>query len=110
MYTFDTACLSNCVYKEFLNADSEWLDFVCENRNVTYEGVQYEVIKGAVANDDVYRTVTLYMTGLLSKEAAIETLKVKKLYNQLVFTTNKALQFFKAITVTRFVRNLINLF
>ena len=49
------------------------------------------MIYGAVANDDVYRTITLYMTGVLNKEQTLTALKIRKLFNQLVFATDKAL-------------------
>ena len=50
-----------------------------------------------MANDDVYTTFTLYQSGVLSKEQTIETLKIKKLYDQMVFTSEKALSFLKFI-------------
>ena len=56
-----------------------------------YEGEAYDFIFGPVANDDVYRTFTLYAAGVLTKEQTLEQLKIKKLYNQLVLTTEKAL-------------------
>ena len=34
-----------------------------------------------MANDDVYRTFTLYTAGILTKEQALEQLKIKKLYD-----------------------------
>ena len=46
-----------------------------------------------VANDDVYRTITLYMTGVLDKEQTLAALKIRKLFNQLVFATEKSLQY-----------------
>mgnify|MGYP004518815439 FL=1 len=49
------------------------------------------MIYGAVANDDVYRTITLYLTGILNKEQTLEALKIRKLFNQLVFASEKAL-------------------
>ena len=60
-------------------------------------GENYDFIYGPVANDDVYTTFTLYTAGVLSKEQTIEALKVKKLYNQLVLTSEKALSFLKFI-------------
>ena len=42
-------------------------------------------------------TFTLYTAGVLTKEQTIETLKVKKLYNQLVLTTDTALSYLKFI-------------
>ena len=50
---------------------------------------------GPVANDDVYRTLTLYRQGELSKEEALARLKIKRLFNQLVFATDKALTFIR---------------
>lgn len=81
--------------KRFNAPNEEWLDFVSANRNGTYAGEQYDLIIGAVANDDVYRTFQVYSAGLLSKEQAIESLKIKKLFDQYVFSTNKALSFLK---------------
>ena len=46
-----------------------------------------------VTNDDVYRTITLYITGVLNKEQTLTALKVRKLFNQLVFATEKALKY-----------------
>lgn len=80
---------------EFKSPDGAWLDFVCKNRSGTYNGKQYDLIKGPVANDDVYRTVTLYMSGLLSRSATLDALKVRKLYNQIVFSSEKALSFLR---------------
>ena len=63
----------------------------------------YDFIYGPVADDDVYTTFTLYTAGVLSKEQTIDALKVKKLYNQLVLTSEKALsslKFIGRVTVT----------
>ena len=67
-----------------------WLDFVCANRSGKAPGQGGDFIFGPVANDDVYRTFTLYSAGLLTKEQTLEQLKVKRLYDQLVLTTEKA--------------------
>ena len=77
----------------FDSPSEAWLDFVSENRSGNYEGESYDFIFGPVANDDVYRTFTLYTAGLLSKEQTLEALKVKKLYDQLVFASEKALSY-----------------
>lgn len=82
---------------KFDSAREAWLDFVSENRSGNYEGETYDFIFGPVANDDVYRTFTLYTAGLLTKEQTLEALKVKKLYDQLVFSTEKALSYLRFI-------------
>lgn len=85
----------NCSLLRFEKPDAAWLDFVSENRNGSYRGEIYDFIYGPVADDDVYTTFTLYTAGVLSKEQTIEALKVKKLYNQLVLTSEKALGYLK---------------
>lgn len=83
--------------KEFDGPNEEWLNFVSANRNGVYEGEQYDIIIGAVADDDVYRTLQIYASGLLTKEQALEALKIKKLYNQYVFATPESLKILKFV-------------
>ena len=84
-----------CAVLRFDAPNEEWLDFVSENRAGNYSGNQYDFIYGPVANDDVYTTFTLYTSGVLTKDQTIEALKIKKLYNQLVLTSAKALSYLK---------------
>lgn len=94
IYEIDEAeVFKNCSVLKFDFPDSQWLDFVSENRAGTYKGKMYDVIFGPVANDSVYETFTLYQRGILLKEQTIEALKIKKLYNQMVFTTEKGLSY-----------------
>lgn len=88
---------AQCAVLHFDTPNEAWLDFVSENRSGNYEGPDYDFIFGPVANDDVYTTFTLYTAGVLSKEQTIQTLKVKKLYNQLVLTSPKALSYLKFV-------------
>lgn len=81
----------------FDSPNEAWLDFVAENRSGNYEGQSYDVVYGPVANDDVYTTFTLYQSGTLTKEQTLEALKIKKLYNQMVFATDKALGYLNFI-------------
>ncbi len=83
--------------KRFNAPDEEWLDFVCAHRNGTYDKEQYDLIIGAAANDDVYRTLQVYSSGLLTKEQALEALKIKKLFDQYVFATNEAISLLKFV-------------
>lgn len=48
-----------------------------------------------VANDDVYRTLYLYRAGEIDREDTFKRLKVKTLYNQLVFASPLALSFLR---------------
>ena len=89
----ENIAFSECSILRFDEPGEAWLDFVAENRQGTYQGKQHDLIYGAVANDDVYRTITLYMTGVLDKEQTLAALKIRKLFNQLVFATEKSLQY-----------------
>lgn len=82
---------AKCKLLRFDGPDGLWLDFITENRNGIYQGPGYDLVYGPVANDDVYRTLTLYMTGVLSRGQALEALRIRKLFNQLVFATEHAL-------------------
>ena len=97
IYELDDGNFKGLNIKEFDGPKEEWLDFVSAHRNGTYDGPQYDLIIGAVADDDVYRTLQVYANGLLTKEQALEALKIKKLFNQYVFASNAALKVLKFI-------------
>lgn len=84
---------AECSVLTFNNANEEWLDFVSDNRVGKYLEMQYDIIYDPVADDDVYRTFALYTANLLTKEQTVERLKIKKLFNQMVFSTDKALTY-----------------
>ena len=80
----------NCLY--FKKPDKKWLDFVSANRNGNYIGENYDIIYGPVANDTVFRTFIAYQNRILSEKETIKRLKIRKLYNQMVFTNEKSLE------------------
>ena len=55
------------------------------------------MVFGPVANDDVYETLQLYVNGAISREYTMERLKIKELFNQLVFKTDRALAFLRFV-------------
>ncbi len=94
IYSIDeTQLKKTCSVLRFDEPDSRWLDFVCANRTNTYTGTKYDLIFGPVANDDVYTTVAAYLNGTLTREITLAALKVKKLFNQLVFASDLSLSF-----------------
>ena len=97
VYEIDEDAAAGLNIKRFNAPDEEWLDFVSAHRSGDCVGESYDLIIGAVANDDVYRTLQVYSTGLLTKEQAIEALKIKKLFDQYVFATNEALVYLKFV-------------
>lgn len=83
--------------KYFSLPNKSWLQFVSQNRSGDYKGKKYDMIIGPVANDDVYKILQIYVAGLLNIEQTLESLKVKKLYNQYVFASDKALNLLKFV-------------
>ena len=87
----------NLTHLWFDEPNEAWLDYVSNNRSgIATENVDFTY--GPVANDDVYRTFAAYQAGILTREEAIARLKVKKLYNQLTFKSDKALEHIHFIT------------
>lgn len=93
----EQTAFTECSLLRFDAPNEAWLDFVSENRSGNYKGKEYDLVYGPVANDDVYTTFTLYSVGALTKEQTLEALKIKKLYNQLVLTSEKALGYLKFV-------------
>lgn len=96
IYEIDEArAFSECSVLRFDKPDMAWLTFVSDNRSGRYTGKSYDFVFGPVANDDVYTTFTLYTAGILTVEQTLEALKIKKLYDQLVLSSDKALSYLK---------------
>ena len=81
----------------FRAPDRLWLDFVHQSRKGTYAGALPDLVIGPVANDDVFATLIVFEQGILNVEQTLEALKVRELYNQFVFKTDKALSLLKYI-------------
>ena len=79
----------------FESADDAWFDFVIANRRSTWQGKKYDVIFGPVANDTIYRTLIAFEAGELSKAETIARLKVRKLFDQMTFVSQRSLSFLK---------------
>lgn len=77
---------------DFLGATEEWLDFVYKNRKSSQLLHNYDIVKGPVADDNLYATLKLYEKNYASKEETIKALKTYKLINQISFHTERALK------------------
>ena len=76
--------------KGFPDDLNEWIDFVCDCREGGFEYQAYDIIKGKVANDKVFRVVDLYHAGIWDKERALAEIKVYPGYDQIAFITQRA--------------------
>ena len=78
---------------QFNSPSHEWLHFVTTCRSGKKIDRPYDIAIGPVANDNVYAAIQLFETGLLSEAETITSLKVEELFNQILFHTEKALEF-----------------
>ncbi len=96
-YEFDKSILQtselNC--KIFERADEEWLEFVVSNRQNINFSYDYDIVFGAVANDNVYASINLYEQGFIGKKELLEELRIWKYVDQFCFHTEKSLKYLK---------------
>jgi hypothetical protein len=72
VYDFDMETAENTLtVRRFEKADADWLQYVAENRQKIYDGVNYDIVIGAVANDTVMPAIQLFLGGFLSVEATL---------------------------------------
>ena len=81
----------------FEEATEQWLDFVYRNRKSIELLHDYDIVKGPVADDNLFATLRLYERNYTSKEDTIRALKTYKLVNQISFHTPKAIDTIKYI-------------
>jgi len=87
--------------QQFPYANEAWLKFVINNRR-GQEAHVYDCVKGAVADDTLYETLSLYESGVLTVEETVKRLKVHHLFDQISFHSDSALdklKFIEAIEV-----------
>lgn len=90
IYELDEAFKSSFVIKEFDRYDAEWLDFVvaCRKGNVIGD---YDIVRGGIANDKVFRTVDLFFAGDITKEEALRRLLFELPNDQLCIRSQRIL-------------------
>lgn len=75
----------------FESADEKWLDFVCSNRRGNDVGKPYDIIIGNVANDEVFKVVDLYFSGLWDKDRALQELRFYRQNDQICIKSQRAI-------------------
>lgn len=80
----------NLKIKEFTVMTEEWLDFIVNSR----KGIMhdYDIVIGAMADDQVYNYITDYTNGIITREAFWELAKFKHPTHQIAFCTEKSLE------------------
>jgi hypothetical protein len=79
-------------FLNFDKPDEKWLDFVVANRKGGNLSKNFDIVRGPVANDDVFATIILYEDGTIDKETTIKRFKVKTLFNQILFANDIVLK------------------
>lgn len=89
-YELDEECLTNgsLRIKKFENYSDEWIGFI-EKYRVSKE-IEYDLIIGPIANDDVRTSFAEYQMGEITKSELLEKLKYKRVMYQYCFKTDVA--------------------
>lgn len=83
----------NLNIKEFNILSEEWLDFIINSRRGQKH--EYDIVIGAMADDQIYNYITDLMDGIITREAFWELAKFRYPTHQIAFCTNKALKCLK---------------
>ncbi len=95
-FDFDLAQEQAEVYR-FAHADMEWLQFVVRNRRGEVPQKTFDMYIGPVADDNVYRSIRLFETGVLDSDETVKRLKTEVLQDQWTFHTEKMLSYIRFI-------------
>ena len=86
---------TNLKTKEFTVMSEEWLDFIINCRNGKKHN--YDIVIGAMADDQVYNYINDYINGNISREAFWELAKFNHPTHQIAFCTEEALKSIKFV-------------
>ena len=97
VYEFELEIKENLTIKQFDRVSEDWLNFIRENR--IGGGIQhnFDIVRGAVANDRTNRTLALFVEGIYTPKEAMRKLRNNKLNDQISIHTGKALICLKLI-------------
>ena len=87
---YDVNINSDLNIKEFKEMTEEWLDFIIACRSGKEHN--FDIVIGAMANDQIYNYVSDYMDGVITREQFWILAKFKYPTHQIVFCTEDALK------------------
>lgn len=87
---YDVCLNMNLNIKEFKEMTEEWLDFIIACRSGQQH--DYDIVIGAMADDQIYNFVTDYMDGVITREQFWALARFKYPTHQIVFCTDEALK------------------
>ena len=87
---YDVRINSDLKIKEFKEMTDEWLDFIIGCRSG--KSHEYDIVIGAMADDQIYNYISDYMDGVITKEQFWVLAKFKYPTQQINFCTDEALK------------------
>jgi len=103
-YNFKEEEISSLKTLQFDSYSEEWLEFIVSCRKGNDIGLEYDLIIGGIANDNVFDAIEEYLQGYRTKEQAITRLRYEKPNVQYCFKNqaimDRCLQFDSSEDVT----------
>lgn len=97
MYSVNMRKFEGLKVKDFKEMTDEWLDFIISCRSGKPH--DYDIVIGAMANDQIYNYITDYLEGAMTREQFWVLSKFKYPSYQIAFCTEKALESLEFISV-----------
>ncbi|MDD6036288.1 MAG: DUF3990 domain-containing protein [Lachnospiraceae bacterium] len=76
----------------FEKEDEKWLEFVCACRKGEPLNKDYDIIRGNVADDDVFKTVDMYFRGFWDKQRVLDELRYFKMNDQICIVKQEVIE------------------
>ncbi len=90
---------------KFDTYNSEWFDFVIQNRQNDTNLHDYDIVEGPVADDKIRKRINVFLSNNISKEKFLEELKWHEETHQVCFCTVASLQFIKRVEAEKRIYN-----
>lgn len=87
---YEVSLVSSLKILDFKDMTEEWLDFIIDCRHGKPH--EYDVVIGAMANDQIYNFISDYMDGTITREQFWVMAKFKYPTHQINFCTEQALK------------------
>jgi hypothetical protein len=97
VYEFELSNIDDLSLRQFEGLTEEWLKFIIENRKKGGLQHGFDVVQGAVANDDTTRTINLFTSGAINLSYTLDQLKYMHPNDQVSIHTAKALSHLRMI-------------
>lgn len=90
-FNIESAEADNIRIKRFDTYNIEWLNYVVDCRKGKDISLDYDIVEGGVANDNVIDTVEDYEKGIITAEQALGQLRYKKVNHQICILNQKVI-------------------